>query len=337
MLNALGNSLEETARGLGAGDRGVGEITAFDATGFRHRRAAEARDFVGRDWLRPKVMRTTTRPEQMLLAATSQAVQEAALGGDPTPVAVFLGVGMVYYEVEDLKRTAQRSLTSSGAYSDRAFGETGAPTVPPLWVLQMLNNVVISHLATAHGFRGPNAVFSPFEDAGVDALDQGILAIQEGDAQVAIVGASSFPISMPQHARFSAAGHLADSDAPDAEGLVLGEGAAVLVLESEAHARARGARIFAEIVSPATPTLNDVDRVYVSGGYRPRDFAQHPNVVASREGMGDLLAAAVTTDVVLATLALERGAPGPQVCAVRSLEGRSSAVRVNPHRPHEAA
>ena len=243
-VTPIGNDAGEFIRRMRLGDSGVGPITAFPTDGLETRFAAGVtltdEELAGGD---RRLARRKDRFVLMALRAAREAMAHAGLTAgawaDPYRVAVQVGTGIG--GIGTLVREHQTLLTR------------GADRVSPFLIPRMIGNMASGDVALALGARGPTWTVVTACATGANALHAAALLIRSGTVDVAIAGgaeAATTPITI---AGFNAAGALSRrNDAParasrpfdrGRDGFVIGEGAGVLVLESLAHARARGATI----------------------------------------------------------------------------------------------
>lgn len=245
-VTPIGTGFADFARALRVGTSGVGRISLFDAESSECRVSAEVRGFDPLNFMDPREVRALPRVAQFAVAAARMAVEDSQLTLDrPERVAVLLGTssGPLAYALEQhaifLERGARRTHPSSPAYAH--------------------NSVIASECAIQLGVHGPVLTVSSACTSGTDAIGLGRMMIASGCVDVVLVGGADAPITPSLVAAFDRLGLLAThyNDIPseaarpfsqDRDGLVLGEGAAVFVLEAEQHARARGARCRARIL-----------------------------------------------------------------------------------------
>jgi 3-oxoacyl-[acyl-carrier-protein] synthase II len=241
IVSPLGTTREATWEGLVAGRSGARPITRFDASGYATRFAAEVPDFdpvavVGR-----KDARRLDRFAQFAVAAGREAIEHAGLEIGPANaerVGVLVGTGMGGLETID-----------SGA---EVLLRDGPGRLSPFFVPMMLPNMASGTVAIALGARGPNFAPTSACASSAHAIGEAAEMIRRGMAEVMLAGGAEAPIARLGVGGFNAMGALSTrNDDPagasrpfDAErdGFVLGEGAAILVLESLDRARRRGAR-----------------------------------------------------------------------------------------------
>jgi 3-oxoacyl-[acyl-carrier-protein] synthase II len=251
IVSPLGNDARSTWEAITAGASGVADITRFDATGYETRFAAEVRDFDPAASLGRKEARRTDRYTHFAVAATLEAIESARLTIDASNaerVGALIGSGMGGAETID-----------SGVETVLTEGPT---RLSPFFMPMLLANMASGTVAIITGAKGPN--YSPVSAcaSSAHAIGEAAAIIRRGDADVMIAGGSEAPLARMVVAGFNAMGALSTrNDDPaaasrpfDAErdGFVLGEGGAALILESEKHARARGATVMAEVRGYAT-------------------------------------------------------------------------------------
>ena len=244
-VSPLGNDLESTWAACRSGSSGVGPITQFDASALPTRIAAEVRGFDPVAHLGVKEARRTSRCIQLALVAAREAVADSgvdvAAAGEDAGVLVASGVG----GLEFLER------------STITLHEQGVRRVSPFTVPAMIADMPAGMIAIEHGAKGPNfAVVSACASAA-HAIGEAAEWIRRGDASVVIAGGTEASVCALGIGSFNAMQALSTrNDEPqrasrpfdrDRDGFVMGEGAAMLVLEELGAARARGARIYAEL------------------------------------------------------------------------------------------
>jgi 3-oxoacyl-[acyl-carrier-protein] synthase II len=246
LVSPLGNDVCSTWKALLAGSSGVDTITRFDPTGFETTFAAEVKGFDPVERLGRKEARRTDRYTHFAVAAATEAIENAGLTIDQSNadrVGVLIGSGL------------------GGAETFDAGVETvlndGPRRLSPFFMPMMLANMASGIVAIITGAQGPN--FAPVSACASSghAIGEAAEIIRRGDADAMVAGGSEAAVARVVMAGFNAMDALStrNSDPPrasrpfDAErdGFVLGEGSAILVLESEDHARRRGARILARL------------------------------------------------------------------------------------------
>ncbi|MGB8644587.1 MAG: beta-ketoacyl-ACP synthase II [Anaerolineae bacterium] len=250
VVTPIGLNAPDFWRNLTNGVSGAGPITAFDATGFDVRIAAEVKGFDPRNYMDFKEARRTHRSAHFALAATREALADAGLtidaqNRDNVGVVINTGGGGIG-EVEQ------------GAY---VMKQKGPGRVSPFVVPNSMANAPACHVSIQTGARGPLITSTSACASGNQALIEGKHILQRGEAEVIIAGGVESIVTPIAIAGFGNAGALSKrNDEParasrpfdrDRDGFVFGEGGAVLILETEEHAQRRGARIYGEVLGGA--------------------------------------------------------------------------------------
>ncbi len=247
IVGPLGLDVASTWQALIGGQSGVDYITLFDTEGFDTRFAAEVKGFDPSLYMERKEVRRTDRFVQFAIAASREAAAQAGL-----PIA-----GSLAYEVGVLIGSGIGGLTTLSEQF-RVLAERGPGRVSPFLVPMMITDMASGQTSIALGAKGPNYCTTSSCASGADAIGEACEIIRRGDAQAMICGGAEAPITPIGVAAFDAARALSTrNDDPqgasrpfDAErdGFVIGEGAAILVLESLELALRRGAPILAEVM-----------------------------------------------------------------------------------------
>jgi 3-oxoacyl-[acyl-carrier-protein] synthase II len=246
-VTPLGNDIETTWAALLEGRSGAGPLTAFPAQDFPVTFGCEVRGFEPERWVEPKDVKKLDRFLQFAIAAARMAADDAKLEVDENnadDVAIYIGSG-----VGGLESTveAHDNLREKGPRWMSAF------TIP-----KILINLASGHVSLAFGARGPNLSHVSACATGNHSIGEALRVLQYGDAKVAIAGSSEaaiVPLAVGGFAKMRAMSTRNDDPQrasrpfdKDRDGFVIGEGAGVLILEEWEHARARGARIYCELV-----------------------------------------------------------------------------------------
>ena len=257
VISPLGNDAAEFFNGLASGRSGIGRLPApMSALGRSGLAVIEhpmthigaAVSFNAASYFPVPQLRMLDRVSQFALAASAQAMRDANLAFDQTGrerAGVFIGTGM-----------GGAQTTDDGYFS--LYGE-GSDRVKPYNVLRAMNNAAASWVGIEYGLSGPNFTYSTACSSSAVAIGEAARRIVSGEVDVMIAGGSEAPLTYGTLMAWSALKTLATEDpqdpaasckpfAKDRTGLVLGEGAAIVVLEEWRHAEARGARIHAELV-----------------------------------------------------------------------------------------
>jgi 3-oxoacyl-[acyl-carrier-protein] synthase II len=260
VISPIGLCREDFLTALRAGESGVRVIARFPHN-LPVRIGAEVNDFDPKQYVKPrKSLKVMSREIQMGVSAANLAMDSAGLSKgavDPDRMGVVLGADMLYsepVEVVDLFR----SCLHDGKFDFDQFGDQVMSQLFPLWMLKYLPNMIASHVGIAHDARGPNNTIVSGEVSSLLAVMEAAKIVQRGDADVMLTGGAGSRLSLGpllyrggidcSHRNDDPAGASRPFDR-DRDGMVNGEGAAVLVLESHAHAVRRGAGILARVVS----------------------------------------------------------------------------------------
>ena len=249
-VTPLGNSVGETWQNLLVGKSGAAPITHFDASKFKTQFACEVKGFKAEDFgIDRKEARKLDPYCQYALAAATMAVEDSGMISDSlnrNRVGVVFGVGiggMTTYE-EEVSNYART-------------GETLAPKFNPFFVPKMISDICAGHVSIKYGFHGPNYITSSACASSTNALADAFNLIRLGKADVIVSGGAEAAITCAGVGGFCSMHALSTrNDDPEGasrpfsasrDGFVMGEGAVSLVLEELEHAKARGAKIYAEM------------------------------------------------------------------------------------------
>jgi 3-oxoacyl-[acyl-carrier-protein] synthase II len=248
IISPVGNTVEAAWRNVLAGQSGIRALSKFDASAFPCRVAGEVRDFDLGAYIAPKDARRMDTFIHYGMAAGIQAVRDAGLEEvadvERERIGVCVGSGI-----------GGLPMIENGAHE---FLKSGVRKVSPFFVPGTIINMVSGNLSIHFGFQGPNIALVTACSTGTHSIGAAARIIKYGDADVMVAGGAEATISPLCVAGFCAARALSTrNDDPatasrpwdkDRDGFVMGEGAGVLVLEEYEHARARGAKIYAELI-----------------------------------------------------------------------------------------
>jgi len=261
VISPIGIGTEPFRENLRSAKCGIGRIESFDVEGFIVKFAGEVKDFEARKFIKQrKALKVMARDIQLAVAAANMAVEDAGLsenGMDPKRLGVCLGAGFMSSELDELGVAVAASRNDDGAFDIKKFGSEGMGNLFPLWLLKYLPNMPACHVSIIHNAQGPNNTITTDSTAASQAIGEALRVIQRGSADAMICGGAESKINPPSFMRYILWNLLSKrNDEPekalrpfdrDADGLVLGEGAGIIVLEELEHARARGAKIYAEV------------------------------------------------------------------------------------------
>ncbi|MDR1802668.1 MAG: beta-ketoacyl-ACP synthase II [Treponema sp.] len=255
-ISPIGNTVEEFCESLKAGKSGIGPITSFDTTNFDVKVAGEVKDFDPKKWIDGKEARKMSRFTQFAAAAAAQALIDAGLlceaspdgkrlvKSDPERTGVVMGNGIGGFEIV--------------SESFRKLFESGPKRMLPLTVPLMISNEAAGNISMLFGTKGPAFTQVTACASGTDALGQALDMIRAGRCDVIIAGgteATIVPFAVGAFQMLKALSTKRPNEPEkasrpfdaDRDGFVIAEGSGVLILESEEHAKARGAKILAEL------------------------------------------------------------------------------------------
>lgn len=249
-VSPVGNTVEQAWTNLLAGRSGIDLITKFDASTFSCKIAGEVKNFDLESYISAKEARTMDTFIHYGIAAAAQAVVDSGLPtGDAlneelaTRIGCVIGSGIGGLPMIESMHTE--------------FLNRGARRISPFFVPSTIVNMIAGHVSIHFGFKGPNIAIVTACTTGLHCIGDAGRMIEYGDADVMIAGGSEATVSPLGIGGFAAMRALSTrNDDPttasrpfdkDRDGFVLGEGAGVMVLEEYEHAKARGAKIYAEL------------------------------------------------------------------------------------------
>ena len=249
-VSPVGNTVDQSWANLLAGISGIDFITQFDAANFACRFAGEVKGFSIADYIPEKEARHMDRFIHLGLAAACQAVADSGLPtgealDDDLAVRIGCNIGSGIGGLPMIEQTHAELVNR------------GPRRVSPFFVPASIINMISGHVAIKFGFKGPNIAVVTACTTGLHAIGLSARMIEYGDCDVMVAGGAEATVSPLGIGGFAAARALSTrNDDPktasrpwdrDRDGFVLGEGAGVVVLEEYEHAKARGAKIYAEV------------------------------------------------------------------------------------------
>jgi len=247
-LTPVGNTAEETWKNLLAGTSGAGPITRFDASLFKTHFACEVKDFIPNDLLDRKEARRMDRFTQFGVVVANEAIADSGLdlekeNLDRIGVVWGSGIGGIDTFFDQVKGFVDNDLH---------------PRFNPFLIPMMISDITPGRISMMHGLRGPNYTTVSACASSTNALIDSFNLIRLGKADVVVTGGSEAAINPVGMGGFNAMNALSTrNDDPttasrpfdaDRDGFVMGEGGAGIILEEYEHAKARGAKIYAEMV-----------------------------------------------------------------------------------------
>ena len=245
-ITPIGNSVDDFYAGIKEGRIGLDNISKFDTSDFRVKIAAEVKGFAPENYMDKKAARRMEPFCQYAVAAAGEAIKDSGLDiekEDPFMVGCAIASGVGSLQLFEKEHTRQL--------------EKGGDKVAPLFIPMFISNMAAGNVSITYGLKGKNINVVTACASGTNSVGEAFRTIQYGDADVMLAGGSEASITPMGIAGFSSLNALSVSEDKsrcsipfdkDRNGFVMGEGAAILVLEELEHARKRGAKIYAEVV-----------------------------------------------------------------------------------------
>lgn len=333
MVTPAGIGMAPLWEGLLAGRRFIKPISLFDAAGFPCSIGGQIDDFSARDFVPKsyrKAVKVMARDIEIAVAAADLAFRDAALatrgietgqaGLERGRLGCNIGAGLICTDLDELG-VALATALEDGRFSLKAWGRGGMNNLTPLWLLKYLPNMLACHVTIIHGAEGPSNTITCGDASGHLTVGEAVRWVARGSADAAIAGGAESKLNPMGLLRQALLKRLVrDSDGEPAgpadacrpfdrrhAGTVIGEGGGLLVLEDIQRARARGARVYAEIAGfGAACDPAGIDVTAANAGSLD---------LAVRRAMRD---AGVTPDQVGLIVAHGTGVPGEDLCEARA-------------------
>ncbi|WP_282039566.1 beta-ketoacyl-ACP synthase II [Saccharicrinis aurantiacus] len=247
-ITPLGNSIDELWKNLVEGVSGAAPITRFDATDFKTKFACEVKDYNSNDYFDRKEARKLDMFAQFALIAAEQAVQDSGIDHediDTDQVGVIWGAGIGGIQTfsDEIKGFAKNDFK---------------PRFNPFFIPKMISDIAAGHISMKYGFRGPNFNTVSACASSTNAIGDAFNLIRLGKSKVFVTGGSEAAICEAGIGGFNSMQALSTrNDSPESasrpfdkgrDGFVMGEGGVSLILEEYEHAKARGAKIYCEVI-----------------------------------------------------------------------------------------
>lgn len=247
-LTPIGNTISEYWDGLSAGRSGAAPITYFDTEHFKTKFACEIKNFDTKDYFDRKEVRRLDKFAQYAIVASDEAIADSGIDLDVVDkyrVGVIWGAGIGGLE------------TFQNEVLNFANGD-GTPRFNPFFIPKMIADIAPGNISIKHGFMGPNYATVSACASSANAMIDALNTIRLGDSDIIVTGGSEAAVTQAGMGGFNAMHALSTrNDDPESasrpfdatrDGFVLGEGSGALILEEYEHAKARGAKIYAEVV-----------------------------------------------------------------------------------------
>ena len=243
-ISPVGNNVHDMWESLKAGKCGIGPITKFDTADYKVKIAAEVRDFDPRQYMEKLDVLHSDYYTQLAVAAAVQAVEESGIIGAVAPerIGAYIGTG----------------IGGIGTFmaEHKKLLERGPKKVSPYFIPMMIANMAAGTIAIRYGCKGPAMPMVTACASGSNAIGEALRVIRHGYADAMIAGGAEATVNQLSLAGFTNMQALSTAEDPlqaslpfdvRRSGFVMGEGAGVLILEEYEHAKARGAKIYAEV------------------------------------------------------------------------------------------
>ena len=326
-VTPVGNTPDEMWQNLLNGVSGAAPITHFDTTNFKTKFACEVKNLNINDYLDRKEARKMDRYTQLALIAAKQAVEDSQMNldsEDKNRIGVVFGVG-----IGGIK-TFEEEVMYYGTH------EADGPKFNPFFIPKMIADIAAGQISIMYGFHGPNYITSSACASSSNALADAFNLIRLGKANVIVAGGAEAAICASGVGGFNAMHALSTrNDEPEKasrpfsasrDGFIMAEGAGCLILEELEHAKARGAKIYAEMAG-AGMNPDDIDYINVHGTSTHvgdiseakaikevfGDAAFKLNISSTKSMTGHLLGAAGAVEAMATVLAVKNDIIPPTI------------------------
>ena len=246
-VSPIGNSVEETWASIRAGKSGIATITHYDASAFKVKYAAEVKNFEADKYMDPQSARKMARFSKYAVAAAKMALDDSNLTDNKevlNDTSIFLGVGIGGFEVTES--------------SLKSYFESNFTRIPPMTIPELIPNEAAANISMTFGIHGATHTIATACASGTDAIGDALDSIRCGRNDVVLAGGAESTQNGFSNLGFAVLQALSSKWADDPtkssrpfdkqrDGFVMGEGSTILVLEEYEHAKARGAKIYAEV------------------------------------------------------------------------------------------
>jgi 3-oxoacyl-[acyl-carrier-protein] synthase II len=266
VLTPVGSTVDAFWQALVEGKSGIRPIRSFDVSSMPTRIAGEIPAFEAKTYITDRThrkgLRMMARTIQMAISCANLALEQGKVDKsklDPARFGVEFGAGLIASELPDLAEASRASTNCQPGHADlEKWGEAGIQAIQPLWMLKYLPNMPACHISIMHNAQGPNNSITESDAASLLALGEAFRILGRDGADFFLVGGAESkinPVSLMRQCLFEQMSR--NNEQPERscrpfdagrDGLVLGEGSGVFVVEELEHAKRRGASILAEVV-----------------------------------------------------------------------------------------
>ena len=270
LITPLGLTKDDNLQALCNGVSGVKPISSFDCEHFPVKIAGEIKNFDPKQYVKKKKsLKLMNKTIQYAIGASDLAIKDSGLETDlldPSRIGISLGVEGTQYNLDELSSAFEASSDENKRFDLRKCGSKGYKVLNPLWPLTVLPNMSLCHIAINYNIEGPNMTFCSLGSGSAQAIGEASNAIKQDDADLFIAGGSDAINSvtimyLALHNLFSSNNeNPKEASRPfekKRDGIVIGEGAGILILEELQHALKRGAKIYGEIAGYASSIYGD--------------------------------------------------------------------------------
>lgn len=280
LVTPAGMGGESYWKAVVSGETALSEFHAGPEIDFPLRMAGILKDFKPESFVaHRKQLKVMSREIQLAVAASHLALRDADFKPEESRrfrYGISIGAGVLNTDLDEISSGIRASIDPTGVFDIRKFGQEGIRALFPLWFLKYLPNMPACHVGMAHGFCGPSNTVTTSSAAGAQAIGEAVRVIRRGDADVMLAGGTDSKINAVGISRFKLLGLLSRRDDllqkaycpfdENHDGIFLGEGAGLVLIEEKNHALARGARIYGEILGYGDAS---------DYNYDPRDNRDH--------------------------------------------------------------
>ncbi len=261
VMSACGSGWDPYWNAAVHGQSAIREVEHLKLNGSSLKYAGFISDFDPKQFVvNRKSLKVMSREIQLAVAAGKLALEDAKLldtAYDQSRIGVVLGTGIINNDLDEIGVGFKNAIDGSGRFSMAKFGQDGVRSLYPLWFLKYLPNMPACHVSIAYHLRGPSNTITTSSAASAQAIGEAYRVIERGDADIMLAGGTDSKLNAMGISRFNLLGLLSKRTGASEsiyspfdekhDGIVLGEGAGIMVLESLENAKRRGAMIYAEI------------------------------------------------------------------------------------------
>lgn len=255
IISPLGIGSSANWESMTHGVSGIRQASFAGNDSFPHSNCGVVRNFNPQDYIENrKLLKLMNAESKIAVAAGRLALEDAACNGNYSPerMGLYLGTGLTSGELQELIPLIENSLDEHGNFSYSLLGTKALPNCNPLLSFKLLTNMPLCYVSIIFNIKGPNMIFCPWSGKTAEAVGEGMRAIQHDEIDCALVGGGDSKSNYIGFLSFSKLGLLSQLGAccpfdKRSDGIILSEGATMLVLEDLEHAQKRSAHIYAEL------------------------------------------------------------------------------------------